>query len=239
MTIRIASWSGPRTISTAMMRAWENRPDCAVVDEPLYAAHLARTGLDHPGAREVIGAGETDPRRAITAVLEDDRAPVQYVKHMAQHLPDDLDLSWTFALHNILLVRDPREVVASYVRARESVAPEDLGVLQQVRLQQTWSEHGVSAPVIEVSDFLAAPQAYLRHLCSWVGVEFTDAMLSWPPGPRSSDGVWARYWYDAVRASTGFEAPRARSLDLAAHESQVAERCRPAYEQLHAVRLVL
>ena len=68
MTLRLAMWSGPRNISTALMRAWENRPDCSVTDEPLYAAYLAATGLDHPLRDEVIAAGDTDWRR-VAAVL--------------------------------------------------------------------------------------------------------------------------------------------------------------------------
>ncbi len=236
--VRVAMWSGPRNISTAMMRAWENRNDCVVVDEPLYAAYLARTGIDHPGREEVLAAQPTDAEDAVRAL----HAPVprgvrvHYAKHMAHHVADDMDLAWTAAFRNVLLVRDPAEVVASYVRSRESCEPADIGLLQQVRLLDAWEE---APPVIDAGDFLRDPEGHLRWLCDWLGVPFTPAMLSWPAGARSSDGVWAPYWYDRVLGSTGFEQWRARSVDLSPHDAAVAERCRPAYERLHALRLRL
>ena len=133
----------------------------------------------------------------------------------------------------MLLVRDPREVVASYVRSRESCEPDDIGLLQQVRLLDVWPE---PPPVIDAGDFLRAPETHLRWLCDWLGIGFTDRMLSWPAGPRASDGVWAPYWYDAVLASTGFEPWRPRDVELSPHDAAVAEACRPAYERLADLR---
>lgn len=236
--VRVAVWSGPRNISTALMRAWENRKDCLVVDEPLYAAYLARTGVDHPGRDQVLAAQPTDVADAVRAL----HAPlpegvrVHYAKHMAHHVAVDMDLAWTAAFRNVLLVRDPAEVVASYVRSRESCEPTDIGLLQQVRLLDVWED---TPPVIDAGDFLRDPEAYLRWLCDWLGVPFTPDMLSWPAGPRSSDGVWAPYWYDTVRRSTGFEPWRPRSVELSPHDAAVAEACRPAYDALHALRVRL
>jgi Sulfotransferase domain len=238
VTVRVAMWSGPRNISTALMRAWENRPDTVVVDEPLYATYLARTGIDHPGRDAVIASQPTD----LDEVVRSLHAPlpegvqVQYVKHMTHHLEDGSDLSWTRAFRNVLLIRDPAEVVASYVRSRESCEPADIGIVQQVRLLEAWPD---APPVIDSGDFLRAPETYLRWLCAWLGIEFDDRMLSWPAGPRSSDGVWASYWYDAVLGSTGFEPWRPRTVDLSPHDAQVATACRPAYEILRAARLRL
>jgi hypothetical protein len=237
-TVRLAMWSGPRNISTAMMRAWENRPDTVVVDEPFYAAYLARTGLDHPGRADVVAAQPTDPAAVVRTLLAPlpDGVRVHYAKQMTHHLAADQDLAWTTGLRNVLLVRDPAEVVASYVRSRQSCEPDDIGLLQQERLLETW---GTPPPVIDAGDFLRDPEAHLRWLCRWLGVEFTPSMLSWPAGPRDSDGVWAPHWYDAVRRSTGFEAWRPREVSLSPHDAAVAEACRPAYERLHALRLVL
>jgi hypothetical protein len=238
MTVRVAMWSGPRNLSTAMMRAWENRPDTVVVDEPLYAAYLARTGIDHPGREEVIASQPVD----LAEVIRSLQAPlpagvrVHYAKHMTHHLEDGADLGWTTAFRNVLLIRDPAEVVASYVRSRESCEPADIGVEQQVRLQGAWPD---PAPVIDAGDFLRDPEGYLRWLCDWLGIDFDDRMLSWPTGPRSSDGVWAPYWYDAVWRSTGFERWRPRPVDLSPHDAEVAAACRPAYDALHAARLRL
>lgn len=237
--VRVAMWSGPRTISTAMMRSWENRPDCAVWDEPFYAAYLRRTGLDHPARAAVIAAGEPDPDAVVAALLgpPPGGAAVFYTKQMSHHLPPGMDLSWTSALRNVLLIREPREVVASYVRSREACEPEDIGLPQLQRLAAYWSGRGTAAPVVDSADFLADPEAHLRWLCDWLGIGFTPAMLRWPPGPRDSDGVWAPHWYGAVRASTGFGPGRPREVVLSEHDATVAEACRPAYEALREQRL--
>jgi hypothetical protein len=158
---------------------------------------------------------------------------------MSHHLAPDEDLAWTLGFRNLLLVRDPAEVVASYVRSREACEPQDIGLLQQARLAAFWDDHGVTAPVIDAGDFLRDPEGHLRWVCAWLGVDFSAAMLAWPAGPRESDGVWAPYWYDAVLASTGFEPWRPRHVELSPHDAAVAEACRPAYESLHARRLVL
>ena len=237
MSVRVAMWSGPRNISTAMMRAWENRLDTVVVDEPFYAAFLARTGFDHPARDEVIASQPT----GVDEVVDGLRAPlpdgftVHYAKHMTHHLAPGQDLGWAREFRNVLLIRDPAEVVASYVKSREACEPDDIGLLQQVALLDELDE----APVIDAADFLRDPEAHLRWLCDWLGIPFTDAMLSWPAGPRDSDGVWAPHWYDAVLASTGFAPYRPRKVELDAHDAAVAEACRPAYDRLHDRRLRL
>ena len=237
--VRVGMWSGPRNISTAMMRAFENRPDTVVVDEPLYAAYLARTGIDHPVRDEVIASQPTD----LAAAVERLHAPlppgrrVHYAKHMAHHVSPDMDLSWTLAFRNVLLIRDPAEVVASYVRARENCEPDDIGVPQQRWLLEMWDRHGAEVPILDAKDFLQAPEAHLLRLCEWLGIPFSDRMLSWPPGPRASDGVWAPHWYGAVWASTGFEPWRSREIVLSAHDAAVAEACRATYEALYERRL--
>jgi hypothetical protein len=239
--VRLAVWSGPRNISTALMRSWENRPDTVVVDEPLYAHYLATTGLDHPGAAEVVEAGETDWRRVVRSLLErpPGGATVLYQKHMAHHLLPDVDRAWIPELDNVLLIRDPRAVVASYAKARTTVTPEDIGVPQQVQLYDELSAAGGAPPVIDAADFLRDPGTYLRALCDHVGVAFTDRMLSWPRGPRPTDGPWAPYWYEAVWRSSGFEPPRPRDVRLDGPQAAVAEACLPLYERLRDDRWVL
>jgi hypothetical protein len=242
MTVtRLHMWSGPRNISTAMMRAWENRPDTVVVDEPFYAAYLHRTGIDHPAREEVLASQPTDEaavHAALDAPLPEGRT-LHYVKEMTHHLREDDDLAWTLGYRNVLLIRDPGEVVASYIRSRESCEPDDIGLLQQQRMVARWEAHGATPPIIDAGDFLRDPETYLRWLCDWLGVPFTDRMLSWPAGPRDTDGVWAPHWYAAVRASTGFEPWRPREINLSEHDAAVAATCRPAYEDLHARRLIL
>jgi hypothetical protein len=240
MTVRVGMWSGPRNISTAMMRAWENRPDTVVVDEPFYAAYLARTPGsrgDHPARDEVIASQPSDPADVVSGLAAPlpDGVEVQYVKHMTHHLLPEDDLSWARAWRNVVLIRTPDEVVASYLRSREVCEPEDIGILQQQRIIDEVGE----IPIIDAADFLRDPESYLRWLCDWLGIGFTDRMLAWPSGPRDSDGVWARHWYDAVWASTGFEHYRPRDVHLDAGGEAVAAACRPAYERLHAARLTL
>jgi hypothetical protein len=238
MTLRLACWSGPRNISTATMRAWENRPDTDVVDEPLYAWYLAHTGLDHPGRDQVIAAGETDWRRVVSSLTDPwpDGPVLQYQKHMAQHLVADLPRDWIGSLRNVLLIRDPAEVVSSYLRSRATVAPDDIGILQQLELLV---QLGDEVPVIDSADFLRDPETYLRWLCAYAGVDFVASMLTWPAGPRDSDGVWAPYWYAAVQRSTGFEPYRRRRVELTPEGEQVVAATRPAYERLYDARLVL
>jgi hypothetical protein len=239
--VRVAMWSGPRNISTAIMRAFENRPDAVVVDEPLYAAYLARTGIDHPARDDVLSSQPTDVETAIAGLCEPlpPGRYVHYAKHMAHHVSRDMDLGWTLRFRNVLLTRDPVEVVASYVRARETCEPDDIGLPQQERLLEFWDANGVDVPILDARDFLGAPEGYLRWLCDWLGIPFTERMLSWPPGPRESDGVWAPHWYAAVWASTGFEPWRRRAARLAEHDAAVVEVCRPIYDALRARRVRL
>ncbi len=158
--VRLAMWSGPRNISTAMMRSWENRPDTAVVDEPLYAHFLLATGIDHPGRAETLAAGETDWRVVVDELLGPvpGDAAIYYQKHMAHHLVGDVEHGWMSALTNVLLIRDPREVVASYIRSRDEVTADDIGLPQQVRLYDEWVALGQTPRVIDSADFLQDPR---------------------------------------------------------------------------------
>ena len=245
MTKRLAVWSGPRNISTALMRAWENRPDTVVVDEPLYSHYLDVTGLDHPAREAVIAAGEPDWRRVARQLTggavetAQGTASVFYQKHMTHHLLPGMALDWVLGLRNVLLLRDPDEVVASYVRSRASVTIEDIGLPQQVALYEFLVAADRTPPVIDSGDFLRAPEAYLRRLCDWIGVPFTDRMLSWPAGPRATDGVWAPHWYTAVEASTGFEPYRRRAVELTGAAADIAAQARPLYNALAEHRLLL
>jgi hypothetical protein len=232
--VRLAMWSGPRNISTALMRSWENRPDTRVVDEPLYAYYLNETGLNHPVREEIVAAGETS-WQAVVAELTAGTPGVYYQKHMTHHLIPQLPRDWIPALTNVLLIRDPAEVVASYVRSRADVVAEDIGLVQQAEL---YDQLGGEVPVLDAADFLRDPDSYTRWLCDYAGVEFTERMLHWPAGPRDSDGVWAPHWYGAVIASTGFEPYRPRTVELAGAALAAAEDSRPYYERLHAVRVL-
>ncbi len=234
-------WSGPRNISTAMMRAWENRGDTAVWDEPLYACYLHKTGIEHPGADEVIAAGETDWRQVVNRIT----GPVPggkkifFQKHMTHHLLDEIDRGWLRQLTNCFLIRNPAEVVASYARTRKNPVIEDVGVVQQAEIYDYLCARDQRPPVvIDARDVLENPEGTLRQLCDAVGVAFTPRMLAWPAGPRDSDGVWAKHWYDSVIASTGFMPYRQKPLRLSPELNAIAEACEPHYRRLYALRLI-
>lgn len=238
--VRIAMWSGPRNISTAMMRAWENRGDTAVWDEPLYAYYLHRTGIQHPGAAEVIAAGDTDWRRVVAAITGPvpGGKPIYFQKHMTHHMLDEVERDWLGQVSNCFLIRDPREVIASYARTRPEVHLSDVGVLQQADLfEHTHRITGATPLVIDARDVLENPRAMLEAMCAALDVSFTERMLSWPAGPRDSDGVWADYWYHAVRTSTGFSPYVSKAHMLPAALEPLAEACEPYYRKLFEQRV--
>jgi len=240
--VRIAMWSGPRNLSTAMMRSFGNRADTAVVDEPLYAAYLRATGLDHP-AREQILASQDDDWRVVTAALTGPvpgRRRIYYQKHMTHHLLPDMGRDWLGQVTNAFLIREPAGVVASYAKVRGTPTVQDLGFSQQVEIFRACADRSGQAPaVVDAADLLADPERVLRLLCQRLGVGFDPAMLSWPAGPRASDGVWAPHWYAAVQTSTGFARPAVvgTSPPVPEHLLDLLERCRPCYQELAAYRL--
>src|SRR5205809_6472662 len=241
MPLRIAMWSGPRNISTAMMRSWGNRSDTVVVDEPLYAYYLEKTGKDHPMAAEVLAQGETDWRKIVARITKDaipDGKRIFFQKQMTHHLLPELDREWIVDLTNCFLIRDPREVILSYIKKNPDPSLEDLGFVQQCEIFDFVSKQTKSIPVvIDADEVLRDPERMLRLLCDAIGVEFDKAMLSWPPGLRETDGIWAKHWYDAVAKSTLFEPYHAREGKIPDSLRDVYERCRQCYEQFYQHRL--
>jgi hypothetical protein len=239
-SLRIAMWSGPRNISTAMMRAWENRTDTVVWDEPFYAHYLVETGLDHPGRDQIIAAGDADWRSVVnrlTGSVPGGKA-IFYQKHMTHHLLPHIGREWLDQVANCFLIRDPREVVLSYSKTRSSITPEDVGFPQQVEIFEHVRARTRRIPlVIDAADFLKDPRGMLGLICKHLEVPFDSRMLSWPPGPRSSDGIWGQYWYASVWASTGFSPYRPRTVGLPVHLERLVEICTPLYRQLFEHRL--
>jgi hypothetical protein len=239
--IRLAMWSGPRNISTAMMRAWGNRADTIVVDEPFYPFYLQATGKDHPGAAEVITAGEADWRKVIACLAKQplpQGESIFFQKQMTHHLLPEIDREWIVDLTNCFLIRDPREVILSYIKKNPEPALEDLGFVQQIEIFEFVRQRtGSNPPVVDARDVLENPERTLRLLCNAIGVEFDPAMLSWPAGLRETDGIWAKYWYDAVARSTGFEPYRSREGNIPDLLRDTYDRCRECYEQIRQHRL--
>ena len=241
MTVRIAMWSGPRNISTAMMRSFENRPDCAVVDEPFYAAYLAATGLGHPMREAVLASQPQDWRAVVESLNAIDSASVVYEKHMTHHMLPGFGLGWAAGRRNAFLIRDPAEVLASYVAKRAEATLDDIGIVRQRELFDREAERlGRAPPVLRGADVLADPRGMLSALCAALEIPFREEMLHWPAGRRDSDGVWAPAWYDAVVRSTGFETPERRAYPpLPDTLRRIADEARPHYEALAAHRLCI
>ncbi|HTT97229.1 MAG TPA: hypothetical protein VMF58_04225 [Rhizomicrobium sp.] len=240
--IRIAMWSGPRNISTAMMRSFENRPDTAVIDEPFYAAFLKATGIDHPMREESMASQPNDPWVVVEQILgpvPGDR-PIWYQKHMTHHMVGGFPRDWITGMRNAFLIRAPEDVLASYVQKREDVTLDDIGFVSQAELFDREAQRlGHPPPVVHGEDVLADPKGTLEALCAGLGIPFSDAMLSWPAGARATDGAWAPVWYASVQRSTGFSAPRAPATrdQLSSHLQRIADAARPHYEKLLAFKL--
>jgi hypothetical protein len=232
-------WSGPRNISTAMMRSFENRADTVVVDEPFYACYLHLSGIDHPMREEVIASQPTDWRVVARALSADqDGVEIIYQKHMTHHMLPQIDLGWTRALQNCFLIRDPEHVVRSYSSKRDTVSPDDIGMRRQLELYQEISSiTGQDIPVIDATRFLVDPETALRRLCQRLAIPFSKRMLHWPRGRRASDGVWAPHWYEAVEQSTGFRAAASPAVTLSPRQQAVADEAREYYDVLLAKSL--
>ena len=240
MTIRIAMWSGPRNLSTAMMRSFGSRADTFVSDEPFYGCFLKDTGADHPMRDKVIAAMDCD-WHSVTASLRGpvpDGSPVWYQKHMWHHMAGPIGYEDFAGFTHAFLIREPAQMIASYLRKRECAAFENFGLDQQAEFFEREADRlGQAPPVIDANDVLADPEGVLSRLCAALGIPWDPAMLAWERGRRPTDGPWAQHWYAAVEASTGFGAPDAGSTDLPDEARQLAERCRPFYERLAAHRI--
>jgi Sulfotransferase domain len=237
----VAMWSGPRNLSTAMMRSFAARSDCRAIDEPFYAAYLSKTGLNHPMRNEVIAAGETDPEKVVELCLRPPEPPASlvYQKHMTHHMIEGFDTGWLAHVTNVFLIRDPARVLASYAVKAETVTPADTGFARQRALFDSVAETtGHTPAVIDAADIRANPASMLERLCKRIAIAFDPAMLSWEPGPRPEDGVWASHWYDAVWKSTGFAPPETGPAPvLPRHLAEIEEILRPDYDYMRGFRI--
>ncbi len=233
----IAMFSGPRNISTTVMRAFENRADTAVLDEPFYACYLIESGAPHPMRDEILRAQPhrwTDVVDALTAPAPGGE-PIRFQKHIAFHFAGGAPLDWLKGARIFHLIRDPRAMVASYANKYDDLAP----IIDSYRMQRIIDERaGGACPVVDARDILLNPDAMLQKLCAALDIEFDDAMLSWPAGKRDTDGVWADHWYDAVASSTGFKPYKEQLLDLTPAQEDVAAKCMADYDFFHNRRII-
>jgi hypothetical protein len=238
----IAIWSGPRNISTAMMRSWGNRADTYVVDEPFYAHYLLQTPYhdQHPGADEIIATYETDWRKVVSMLTGEipQGKRIFYQKHMTHHLLEGMTLEWAAQVTNAFLIREPREMLVSLAKVLPNPQIDQTGLPQQLELfEYVRSITGSVPPVIDAADVLKNPRRMLTRLCEALDVPFDEAMLSWSPGRRETDGVWAKHWYDAVERSTGFEPYEPRTVTVPDSLSDLLKECESIYHTLYPYRL--
>ncbi|MCY3779894.1 MAG: HAD family hydrolase [Chloroflexi bacterium] len=230
----IAMWSGPRNISTALMRSWASRADTRVIDEPFYAHYLQQTGYNHPGAQEIIDHYETDWRQVVDLLLANGTGEaIFYQKHMTQHMLEHIDRTWLLKISNCFLIRDPVRMLKSFAKVIPSPQLDQTGLPQQLELFNTVRQaSGTVPPVIRARDVLLNPEASLRHLCRVLDVPYDPAMLSWKAGAHSSDGIWAKHWYGSVERSTGFAPYREDDTPLPKHLRGLLAECQALYDQM-------
>lgn len=240
MTVRIAMWSGPRNLSTAMMRSFGSRADTFVSDEPFYGCFLKTSGADHPMRDETIAAMDCDWRSVMNSLRSDppDGSPVWYQKHMWHHMTGPIGYEDFEGFTHAFLIREPERMIASYLRKRDAAHFEDFGLDRQAEFFEREADRlGNAPPVIDANDVLADPKGALSSLCEALGIAWDPAMLSWAPGRRETDGPWAPHWYAAVEKSTGFGPAETETVNLLLDARRVAEQCRPYYERLAAHRI--
>ena len=237
MTIRISMWSGPRNISTTMMRSFENRADTSVFDEPAYGLYLRASGADHPYGEETRAEWPADAVALARAMADETDTPIRFYKHIAYHTPDVADAEWLAGHRHFILIRDPRAMVRSFAAKLDDAEP----IIESYRiacaLRARLDGAGLACPVVDARDILNDPHHMLGALCDALDIPFDAAMLAWPAGPRPSDGPWAAHWYEAVNASTGFRPPAPPPGPLAPDLEQLAARAEGDYRALHAARL--
>ena len=234
----IAMWSGPRNISTAMMYSFGSRADCVAWDEPFYGFSLKQRGNDHPMREEIIAANECDWDKLVATCTRAASKPVFYQKHMTHHMLEGFDRSFALNLTNAFLIRSPEQVLASYTQKWAEASLQNTGFVEQAEIFDLVANHlGHAPPVIEADQVLANPRETLTKLCNACSISFDDAMLHWPKGPKSFDGVWAPHWYNAVWQSEGFAQPNLKAIALPLALERIADQARPYYEKLktHAI----
>ena len=233
-------WSGPRNISTAMMRSFENREDTIVIDEPFYAYYLNESGLDHPGREKILKSQSNNWDEVVNNITSElpDSVSIYYQKHMVHHILQNNDIRWVKSFKNCFLIRNPKEVIISYSKKNKIKNARDLGFLQQVQLfKKIKNITGVTPAIIDSMDILLNPKVLLKKLCDYLGIEFSNKMLKWPKGSRDTDGVWASHWYKNVINSDGFKPYNERNEDLNIHHIKLFKESMDHYNYLSSFKI--
>ncbi len=233
--MRIAMWSGPRNLSTAMMYSFAARSDCAVWDEPFYAPFLKQSGRQDPMLEEIFAGEETDPQKVAQRCLGPipEGKSVFYQKHMPHHMIDGIPRQWIADMVNVFLIRHPARVIASYAKKRENPNMNDIGIkMQSALFDEITAINGQPPVVIDSGEIRKDPENMLAKLCAAIKLDFDPAMLSWPAGGHPSDGAWAPHWYPEVWKSSGFAPPEGDLPELTGDLAKLLDEALPYYERL-------
>ena len=237
---RIAMWSGPRNISTAMMRSFENRKDTIVIDEPFYAYYLKKSDLVHPGKDQILKSQSNNWYEVVEKITSElpDGATIYYQKHMAHHIFPNNDIGWVKSFKNCFLIRHPKEVIISYSKKNKIKNARDLGFIQQVQLfKKIKNITGTTPAIFDSMDILLDPKVLLKKLCKYLEIEFSNKMLKLPKGIRDTDGVWASHWYKNVINSDGFKPYNKRNEDLNVNQIKLFEESMEHYNYLSSFKI--
>lgn len=236
-TKKICLWSSPRNISTAMMYSFAGRPDTIVFDEPLYAHYLKQTGLNHPGREEILKAQEDDGNKVINQlILRDYEKPVAFFKQMSHHLYK-LNEGFLLRVSNVIFIREPAQIIASYAEVRPEVSMQDVGIEKQWQLFDHLQKKNHPPVVLDSNEILKNPEKVLKQLCQVLEIPFYSSMIHWKPGPKKEDGVWAKFWYQNVHQSTGFERQKTSNRVLPKYLEPLYKECKIFYDRLYPFSL--
>ena len=238
---RIAMWSGPRNISTAMMRSWESRSDTFVVDEPFYPYYLSKTNINHPGRNEIISNGVIDDKIVSNSLINDTKSgcSIHYQKHITLHLLPSVNRDWMSNVTNCFLIRNPKDMIISYSKVHSDLNMHLLGLNEQYEIFNYVKDiTGEIPPVIDSMDILQNPRHILEKLCKRIGVLFSDEMLSWSKGKRVTDGIWAKYWYKNVINSTGFNSHKEKTEEVPNKYLDLHAKCSEIYKELSQYKII-
>lgn len=236
--MKIAMWSGPRNLSTAMMYSFGNRKDCQITDEPFYAAYLRSSGEIHPMNAQILANQPNNAGDVVTEISKPNSKSIWYQKHMTHHMLPHFPLEWTLNFKNVFLIRHPQRVIASYSAKRDQLSLSDLGFEQQLHIFNFCKSKGAETLIIDSDDILKNPHGMLEGLCQSLGIAFDEDMLSWPAGRRPEDGIWAEHWYDGVHRSTGFGAPKTDLPEISESHQNILEEAELIYDKFKRNALV-
>ena len=234
----ICLWSCPRNISTALMYSFGNREDTEIYDEALYAYYLHKTGIKHPGYNEIINNMEIDCKKIINEIILSPKKNINFHKLMT-HFLIDIDLDFLKKVSNVIFIRDPKEIINSYIKVIPNPTIEDIGIKQQFKLYNHLLESNNIPLVLDSSILLKNPKKILTVLCNKLDISYSNKMLKWSKGPKKADGIWAKYWYKNVHKSSGFNNYEIKNIKLNSKNKKLAQDCEKYYNFLFSKSITI